>query len=371
MATRKRELTKAEKSAYAELALAARKVQQFEERRRVGATKNENEHSRGNRMSELTPQSDTTTTAQFLMQSEGKISPITSKPLKWHGGKHYLADRIIKLMPEHTHYVEPYAGGLSVLLAKPAELIKGHSEVVNDLNGGLSNFWDVLSSEELFSELKCRLESTPFSERIWETAALQNQATTPKEDMVDSAVRFFIQYRQSRQGLGKDFATLSRNRTRRGMNEQVSSWLAAVEGLPEAHERLKRVVVLNRDAAQVIQQQDGTNSFFYLDPPYLHETRTAKNAYEFEMSRDEHKNLLNVLLNVKGKFILSGYRSDLYDEFAQLSNWQRVDIQIDNKASSAKKKETKTECLWMNFVPQDQSGKLLKWQMETGEVRDA
>jgi SNF2 family DNA or RNA helicase len=31
-----------------------------------------------------------------------------SKPLKWHGGKHYLADRIISLIPPHTHYVEPY-----------------------------------------------------------------------------------------------------------------------------------------------------------------------------------------------------------------------------------------------------------------------
>lgn len=299
------------------------------------------------------------------------MTPIKCKPLKWHGGKHYLADRIIRLMPRHMHYVEPYAGGLSVLLAKPAELIEGHSEVVNDLNGGLSNFWSVLSSDELFSEMQRRLEGTPFSERVWAAAARRNQVTTSEEDMIDSAVRFFIQYRQSRQSLGKDFATLSRNRTRRGMNEQISSWLTAVEGLPEAHERLKRVVVLNHDACKVIQQQDGTNTFFYCDPPYLHETRTAKNAYEFEMSRDEHKALLRVLLQIKGKFILSGYRSQLYDEFAQLGGWKRIDIQIDNKASSAKKKETKTECLWMNFVPQNQIGDDFNGQIATGEPATA
>jgi site-specific DNA-adenine methylase len=93
-----------------------------------------------------------------------------SKPLKWHGGKHYLADRIISLIPPHTHYVEPYAGGLSVLFAKPAELIEGHSEVVNDLNGNLVNFWDVLSRSESFGELVRICEATPFSEEVWNSA---------------------------------------------------------------------------------------------------------------------------------------------------------------------------------------------------------
>ena len=40
------------------------------------------------------------------------------QPLKWWGGKHYLAPKIIALMPPHLHYVEPYAGGLAVLLEK-------------------------------------------------------------------------------------------------------------------------------------------------------------------------------------------------------------------------------------------------------------
>ena len=280
---------------------------------------------------------------------------IRSKPLKWHGGKHYLAKQIVDLMPSHTHYVEPYAGGLSVLFAKPSYLVDGHSEVVNDLNGGLTNFWRVLASEELFQKLVRRLECTPFSESLWMTAKEAGQHTNSQDEMVDSAVQFFTRYRQSRQGLGKDFATLSRNRTRRGMNEQVSSWLSAVEGLPEAHERLKRVVVLNSDALDVIRQQDGPNTFFYLDPPYLHETRTAIDAYEFEMSIEEHSSLLEVLQSISGKFLLSGYRSELYDSYSSVNAWSRVDIEIDNKASSSKKKATKTECLWMNYERQDSS----------------
>ena len=80
------------------------------------------------------------------------------QPLKWWGGKHYLAKDFIALMPRHLHYVEPFAGGLAVLLEKdPFDESKfwgskcyeqGVSEVVNDINRELTNFWQVLQREE-------------------------------------------------------------------------------------------------------------------------------------------------------------------------------------------------------------------------------
>src|SRR5436190_119916 len=93
-----------------------------------------------------------------------RISP----PLKWHGGKYYLAEKIVTLMPNHTHYVEAYAGGLSVLLAKNPD---GVSEVVNDINGDLSNFWQALKDTVLFDRLQRHLDATPFSEGEWHAAA--------------------------------------------------------------------------------------------------------------------------------------------------------------------------------------------------------
>ena len=276
-----------------------------------------------------------------------------TQPIKWHGGKHYLAKRIISLMPPHIHYVEPFFGGGSVLLEKDPE---GVSEVVNDLNYELSTFWSVLRAPEWFAEFQRCVEAIPFSEPVFEAAKPEGFRLVA-EASVRVAIRFFIRARQSRQGLMKDFATLSRNRTRRGMNEQVSSWLTAIEGLPAVHARLNRVVILNRCALDVMQQQDGPNTLFYCDPPYLHETRATTSDYAHEMTAQDHTRLLFQLATIKGKFILSGYPSKLYADAMEKWGWHRVDIEIDNKASSASVKEIKTECLWMNFTPSAAEGR--------------
>ncbi len=262
-------------------------------------------------------------------------------PLKWHGGKYYLANKIIEIMPNHTHYVEPYAGGLSVLLVKNPE---GVSEVANDINGELANFWNVLRSEDDFAKFQRLCEATPFSESVWQAIEKSpNDVASP----IDRAWRFFVRCRQSLAGRMKCFATLSRTRTRRGMNEQASAWLTAIEGLPAVHERLKRVAILNRSALDVICQQDGPGSLFYLDPPYLGETRATDKVYEHEMAIEEHKDLLNIIRECKGNVMLSGYPSELYD--SQLSNWNRHEFVLPNQAAGGKQKRRMIEVVWCNF----------------------
>lgn len=279
------------------------------------------------------------------MIAKVKESQMFSAPIKWHGGKTYLAQRIVELMPVHTHYVEPFFGGGAVLFRKPTKLVEGCSEIINDVFGDLVNFWKVLQSSSLFPEFQRKMAVTPFAKPTWEDAANCESA-----DPLERACAFFIRYRQSRQGLGKDFATMSRNRTRRGMNEQVSSWLSAVEGLPEAHNRLKRVAIFCEDAVSVIRREDDSKTFFYCDPPYIASTRVVKNAYVREMTNEDHEALLKVLGEIQGKFILSGYPHPLYDAAAKRFGWKRTDIKIDNKASSQKIKPTKIECLWANFA---------------------
>jgi DNA adenine methylase len=270
------------------------------------------------------------------------MSETLTPPLKWHGGKHYLARRIIELMPPHIHYVEPYFGGGSVLLAKEPE---GISEVVNDLNKELTEFWLCLQDPSMFGRFWGLCQATPFSEVEWALAG-----GVPYTSRAFRGYQFFVRCRLSLAGRMDTFAPLSRRRTRRGMNEQAAAWLSAVEGLPQVHERLKRVVILNRPALDVIDQQDGPDTLFYLDPPYLHETRSTTHQYgPYEMTKHQHIDLMAALCRLKGKFLLSGYRSELYDGYAHAEGWTRHDFELPNNAASGDSKRRMTESLWCNF----------------------
>lgn len=269
-----------------------------------------------------------------------------SAPLKWHGGKSYLAPWIIEHFPPHTRYCEPYFGGGAVLFRKDPE---GVAEFVNDIDEHLTNFWAVLQHPLSFPRFQRLCEATPLSMTEWKRASWSRQDIS--DDPVDSAAAFFIRYRQSRQGLGKDYCTPTK-RLRRGMNENVSAWLSAVEGLPEAHERLRRVEIWNVDALEFIRKLDSPDTLFYCDPPYLHETRSGKGAngdYQHEMTVEQHTEMLCCLSEIRGKFVLSGYPSNLYSSFERRHRWRYVQREIDNKASGKRSKEKKTECLWMNF----------------------
>jgi DNA adenine methylase len=279
-----------------------------------------------------------------------------ASPCKRHGGKSYLAPKIIALMPPRVensnkpaandsgwvHYVEPFFGSGAVLFAQDPE---GISEVVNDIDHELTMFWDVLKSPEAFEELRRLLSVTSCSQVEFE----RSQQIDGDASSVERAAAFFVRNRQSRQALGTDFATLARTRTRRGMNELPSAWLSAIDGLPEIHSRLQRVVILNRPAIEVIKQQDDPRTFFYLDPPYVHGTRSVPKAYSFEMTDADHRELLETIAGISGRFILSGYDNPLYTGYAARHGWRRVDIEIDNKAGGGKEKRRMIECLWMNY----------------------
>lgn len=276
-------------------------------------------------------------------------------PLKWWGGKTYLAPKIIELMPRHLHYVEPYFGGGAVLLTKdPLDQSKfwgsqcyeqGISEVINDINLELTNFWRVLQGEKTFASFRRVVDAIPFSQVEWKEAEAKLQPVKPPD--VQAAVAFFVRCRLSRAGEFKEFATLSRNRTRRRQNEQASAWWNCIEGLPAVHARLRRVVILNEDALNVIRTQDGEKTLFYLDPPYVPRARATNGNYAHEMTEVDHQAMLKTIRECQGKVVLSGYPNPLYDR--ELHDWSRHEIAIDNKAAGGKTKRKMTEVLWMNY----------------------
>jgi DNA adenine methylase len=254
-------------------------------------------------------------------------------------------------MPRHLHYVEPFAGGLAVLLARdpndPSKWAPGHkgvSEVVNDLNSRLANFWRVLRRPELFARFLRLAQATEMGREVWEEAhAHEHDGTDPVQD----AWAFFVDCRQSLAGRFKGFTSLTRSRLRRGINGNASEWLGAVEGLPAVHARLWPVVVEHLDALELIRREDTPDTLFYCDPPYLHETRSARAVYAHEMTEAQHRALLDALRQCRGKVMLSGYPSTLYD--TALAGWSRHAFDLPNHAAGGKAKGRETELLWCNF----------------------
>jgi DNA adenine methylase len=287
------------------------------------------------------------------------------QPLKTHGGKGPLAKRIVALMPPHMHYVEPFAGGLAVLLERDPDDRRlwagtgggdrGVSELVNDLNKSLSNFWRVVGSEEMFARFFRTVETIPLSRVEWEAAAAGLRRDDYGDDRVSWAVDFFVACRQSLAGRMTGFTPVTRNRTRRGMNGNVSEWLSAVDGLPAVHERLRRVLVEDIDALDLIPREDTPLTFYYIDPPYLHDTRASVGEYrEQEMTKGQHEALLDLLATIKGKFILSGYPNDLYGGYARRHGWRLHTFDVANNAAGGKTKRRMTECCWTNYDPPPQ-----------------
>lgn len=256
----------------------------------------------------------------------------------WYGGKFSHLGWLLRLLPQCHHYCEPFAGSAAVLLNRPPSPV----ETYNDIDGEVTNFFRVL--REHSGELVKQIGLTPFSREEF------YKACGPYHGLgeIERARRFFVRARQVRTGLAQT-ASLGRwanckNTSRAGMSGVVSRWLGSVDMLPAIAERLLRVQIENRPAAEVISLYDDQRTLFYCDPPYPHEARGDAKAYGFEMSNEEHENLAALLNKVKGKVAVSGYRCALMDKL--YGEWVRVDAPA-KKCHSVKR--ARTEALWINY----------------------
>ena len=108
-----------------------------------------------------------------------------------------------------------------------------------------------------------------------------------------------------------------------------------------------RVVVGVMPALKFIPREDTEGTLFYCDPPYLHDADHHRHVYAHEMTERDHRDLLAVLCQCKGKVMLSGYRNNLYDKL--LSSWTLHTFDMPNHAAGGAEKRRMTECLWTNF----------------------
>lgn len=261
-------------------------------------------------------------------------------PVPYFGSKQRIAPWIASLLPDHGHYVEPFAGGLSVLLAKrPAPM-----ETVNDLDGELMTFWRVLRDrpEELLRA--CFL--TPHGRA--ELAATWD----PTTDELELARRIWCRLAQGRSG------TLRNTGWRHYIDPAGSS--TSMPGYLEAYanrlaagaERLHAVSLDALPALEVIARYGSRPGvLLYVDPPYLGETRGWGNNYRCEMkTAGEHRELAAALADCKATVVLSGYDSPLYAEL--YDGWHRYTQAA--MTGNAKTDKARTEVLWANRPLGDQ-----------------
>jgi len=261
----------------------------------------------------------------------------------WYGGKFSHLEWLLPLLPEARHYCEPFAGSGAVLLNRAPSPV----ETYNDIDGDVVNFFRVLREHP--EALARAIALTPFSrEEFHQAITGVPKATPPSRRALERARMFYVRARQARTGLAQT-ATLGRwancrDTSRAGMSGVVSRWLGGVDGLPEIGERLIRVQIENRPAADVIRLYDGPDTLFYCDPPYLHATRGDTRAYGFEMDEDAHVGLAALLHGCRAKVALSGYRNALMDRLYR--DWRRFDAGA-RRCHSVKK--MRRESLWMNY----------------------
>ena len=270
---------------------------------------------------------------------ENKETPIIKRPiLRYHGGKWNLAPWIISYFPRHRIYVEPFCGAANLLLRKP----RSDVEVLNDKYERIVSCFRVLRDQETAKQLQRRLRYTPYS--YIEYYAARERHPDPIED----ARRLIILGHQAHGSTGSSGGKLSgwRRGVRSHGPHSAKEWAMLWEYIDMWADRLRGVYLECDEAINVIKRWDSSDTLFYIDPPYVPETRSfSLKGYAYEMTDDDHRNLAYVLQGLKGKVILSGYPCDLYDK-ELYENWFRVSVvTTTDKARKVK------EVLWMNFKP--------------------
>lgn len=250
--------------------------------------------------------------------------------VRYHGGKWKLAPWIISHFPGHRIYTETFGGGASVLLQKP----RSYAEVYNDLDGEIVNLFAV--ARDRGEELLTALELTPFARTEF------SDSYEPSDDPVEQARRTVIRAFMGFGSNAHNKNTGFRANSNRSGTTPAKDWRNYPGRFPETIDRLRGVVIENRDARAVMLAHDGDQTLHYVDPPYVSSTRDQGDDYRHEMTDQDHIDLAGVLHGLKGSVIVSGYRCDLYDDL--FKDWRR-----EEKNALADKAKPRVECLWMNF----------------------
>ena len=260
----------------------------------------------------------------------------------YYGGKYSKLDFILPNLPKTKMFVDVFGGSAAVILnKKPCE-----KNIYNDLSSRVCTFFRQLrdNSDEIIRLLKL----TPYSREEFEKSFDDGKFSD-----VEIARRFFVQISMVFNSVpdGAKSSWKSPNE-KRAYN---LTYLNTVNNLELLIERLRTIAIENAPAIEIIKRYDNKETLFYIDPPYVYSERKYKSKiYDYEMTDEEHIELIELLKNIEGRAVISGYDSKLYND--NLDGW----FKIKNKptlvptSTQSGNPRAQVETLWLNFDPETQ-----------------
>lgn len=282
---------------------------------------------------------------------KGINSDIKRPVLRYHGGKFLLAPWIISHFPEHKVYVEPMGGGGSILMRKR----RSYAEVYNDKWDTVVNVFEVLRDAESALKLEQLIRLTPFSRtEFYKAGEIALQSVSDKIEKARLTIlRSFAGFGSA--STNNKYSTGFRANNNRAGTTPAHDWVNYPDQIKIFVERLKGVVIENKDYQSVLQQQDSPDTLVYMDPPYVQDTRNMQRgnaAYEHDFTDDQHIEMSEVVKPLQSMVIISGYDCALYKKL--FKSWHKV-----SRAAYADGAVKRVECLWMNErAAKKQNGKL-------------
>jgi DNA adenine methylase len=210
------------------------------------------------------------------------------------GGKRFFSEKLVGFIPEHEIYIEPFVGGGAVFFRKEPS----KKEIINDKDKGL------IEGYRLIKKASTNMDKYNFQYSIDDmNKFMYSDQKSPENKLLQ---RIYIHRNTyGGKGTGKVYP---------GKGKRVLDSRDKILKLDEYQTRLKKTIILNQDYKTVIKKYDSKDAFIYLDPPY----ENSGDLYG-DNSDIDYQELLNILKNVKGKFLLSLNDSkrikDIFQEF--------------------------------------------------------
>jgi len=260
-------------------------------------------------------------------------------PVPYYGGKSIYVDILLNYVPSHRCYVEVFGGAGALLFAKPPSKI----EVYNDIDDYIVTMYRVIRND--YKRFVEYLDFLPYS-RTEHNKFLQQLRENNFVDDVEKAVCVFYLLSTSFGGLmGSSFGT---SKTKR----EAYTYRNRIKKLSKINERLRYVCIENTDFRTIFDVYDSDETFFYCDPPYVHETRKHITSYNHEMSNEDHIEMCHKMVKLKGMVLLSGYPNAIYDSILVKENKWHID-KFETHLNltpclKSKPDNPRTECLFYN-----------------------